>query len=148
MADSESEDERLLRVLASDTDSSSNFEGFDAEDILRNGAVMFHVPMTDFEPVNNDNLPCDVADGWKKDGNVPVVAPFVKESKLNVNMASHEPIDYFNLFFDDEILQILVDQTNVYTDQTLQGAILSPFSRMTKWRPVTLAEMKVFLDLL
>ena len=34
-----------------------------------------------------------------------------------------EPIDYINLFFTDELINLMVRQTNVYSDQWIQAKI-------------------------
>lgn len=59
------------------------------------------------------------------------------------------PYDIFCRFFDNEVLDLLVEQTNVYYDQFLvkKGGLdsLPKFSRARAWTPVTQPEMKVFL---
>uniref|UniRef100_A0A673MY08 PiggyBac transposable element-derived protein 4-like n=1 Tax=Sinocyclocheilus rhinocerous TaxID=307959 RepID=A0A673MY08_9TELE len=48
---------------------------------------------------------------------------------------SIEPKDFIELFISDELIQNIVDQTNLYADQ------------IHAWKPVTVSEMKVFLGL-
>ena len=43
-------------------------------------------------------------------------------------------------------MEILVEQTNLYAERPMQAADLRRNSRMKQWRPVTLAEMRMFLS--
>ena len=45
-------------------------------------------------------------------------------------------------------MEILVEQTNLYAERRMQAADLRRNSRMKQWRPVTLAEMRMFLSVL
>ena len=45
-------------------------------------------------------------------------------------------------------MEILVEQTNLYVESRMQAADLRRNSPMKQWRPVTLAEMKVFLSVI
>ena len=51
------------------------------------------------------------------------------------------PLDFFSLFFDDSIVQMLVDGTNTFAEKDRAGK-LTPNSRWRKWRKVTANEMK------
>ena len=50
-------------------------------------------------------------------------------------------IDVFKMFFNDEILNVIVRETNRYAQQKLAGQALD------KWQDVTLVEIKAFLGL-
>ena len=56
------------------------------------------------------------------------------------------PLDFFSLFFDDTIVQMLVDGTNTFAERTIaekdRAGKLTPKSRWRKWRKVTANEMK------
>ena len=45
-------------------------------------------------------------------------------------------------------MEILVEQTNLYAERRMQATDLRRNSRMKQWRPMTLAEMKVFLSVI
>lgn len=53
-----------------------------------------------------------------------------------------KPIDYFMLFFDDNLLQLIVDETNLYAQQ-------NPLSSTRyAWYDTTISEIKAFLGLI
>jgi hypothetical protein len=52
-------------------------------------------------------------------------------------------MDYFNLFFDENLVSTNVDQTNLYYDPT--GEVSSEASKTSSWFDVTIDEMYVFL---
>ncbi|KAK7091580.1 hypothetical protein V1264_009244 [Littorina saxatilis] len=59
-----------------------------------------------------------------------------------------QPLDFFRLFVGDEMIDLLVEQTNHYAQQKIDaGNYLKTHSRLHSWLPVTLDEMKVFLSL-
>ena len=58
------------------------------------------------------------------------------------------PSDIFSLFVDDEVINVIVEETNRYADQFLAGKILKPSSRFQKWKPTSPEEMQMFLGLL
>jgi len=63
-------------------------------------------------------------------------------------MADCSPMEFYHLFFDEEVLDFLVVETNRYAHQTLNAKILSQFSRLRKWSDVDRTEMRNFLGLI
>jgi len=61
-------------------------------------------------------------------------------------MQNKEPIDFFFLFIDEYLLNLMVVETNRYAAQKLSKSLL-PKSRIKKWKDVDIEEMKVFLGL-
>ncbi|CAL1272717.1 unnamed protein product [Larinioides sclopetarius] len=61
---------------------------------------------------------------------------------------SEDPIDYFYLFFDDEIFSFIVSETNRYAESHSQEVELTPASRALKWKNIDYQEMKRFIALL
>lgn len=57
------------------------------------------------------------------------------------------PIDFYGLFFDEEILDFLIIETNRYASQSLRNRKLKAYSRLKKWTPIDRTEMRNFLDL-
>ncbi|GFS70765.1 piggyBac transposable element-derived protein 4 [Nephila pilipes] len=57
-------------------------------------------------------------------------------------------LEYFNLFFDDEMFLFTVSETNRYTESFFEDAELTPASRALKWKNTDIGEMKRFLFLL
>ncbi|XP_015437540.1 PREDICTED: piggyBac transposable element-derived protein 4-like [Dufourea novaeangliae] len=58
------------------------------------------------------------------------------------------PYDVFALFVDDEIIDLMVSETNRYAEQKLNKSDLPPCSRMHKWKPTNPEEIKKFLGLI
>lgn len=64
-------------------------------------------------------------------------------------LALAEPIDYFSLFLTNDIIQIMIDETNLYAIQTIEKQNdIPPSSRLHRWVPTDLNEMRQFIGLL
>jgi hypothetical protein len=57
-------------------------------------------------------------------------------------------MDYFGLFFSDELLNNIVVETNRYARQKISELQLSPRSIWSRWSDVSVPEMKTFLGLI
>ncbi|KAL4125889.1 hypothetical protein QTP88_010126 [Uroleucon formosanum] len=57
------------------------------------------------------------------------------------------PFDFYSLFLDDEIIQLLVEETNRYAAELLKS-VVSPHSHLKQWENVTRTEMKKFLGII
>lgn len=113
--------------------------------MAENVAIVREFPMEQASNLQNCDTPVDVEFGWSSVDTEPFVMPFTGESGL----AEHLPdspvaLDFFNLMFNDEMWGVLIQQTNLYATQTLATTQLKPQSRMQKWSPVTVDEMKVW----
>ncbi|KAL0879674.1 hypothetical protein ABMA27_003389 [Loxostege sticticalis] len=58
------------------------------------------------------------------------------------------PLDVFRKFFDDELMGLIVTQTNHYANIFLASTELKSQARMQKWQPVSMEEMWIFLAIL
>lgn len=105
--------------IAQNSDSDAEFSGFEDQEAIRRGAVLVTAPMSDYAPNNDPVYPIDEENGWGKEDTLPIVAPFSKTSKLNSDMDSSDPIDFFKLFFRDSMFQLIKDQTNLYAQQRM-----------------------------
>ncbi len=85
----------------------------------------------DFEPLKPTNP-------YRKDAKVSLVR-LVRENLK----ASNKPIDYLDLFFDEEVFQLLVESTN---RNAMEKAANN--SRKRKWENVSLGEMYNFLGII
>ncbi|GFR32997.1 piggyBac transposable element-derived protein 4 [Trichonephila clavata] len=47
---------------------------------------------------------------------------------------SGDPLEYFNLFFDDEMFSFIVEETNRYAESLFENTELTPSSRALKWK--------------
>lgn len=78
------------------------------------------------------------------------IAPFTGEPGIqyDTNNDLKEAFDIWQKFMPKYFLHIIVDKTNKYADQKLaQQENLGPYSRLLKWKPVVLAELKEFFGL-
>ena len=81
----------------------------------------------------------------------PPNTAFLGRTQLNANVnIDMRPIDFSKIFIDDEIMNIIVEQTNVYAFQKALGLGSGPNEPnenhyLAKWQEVTLDEIKVFL---
>lgn len=71
----------------------------------------------------------------------PTIADFVPNSASDV-------IEFFQLFLTDEILEIIVTETNRNGKQNLQDQMTSPRSRLAAWKDTNVDEMKRFIGIL
>lgn len=62
--------------------------------------------------------------------------------KITQNM---EPIDIFNLFLTDDIIQLLIEQTNKYALGLQHKKRLEHSARISRWHNTDREEMKTFL---
>ena len=58
-----------------------------------------------------------------------------------------EPEDYFNLFFSSDILELMVEETNIYAQLLRNHRQMTPRSRLQNWRDVSVPELKAFIGL-
>lgn len=75
--------------------------------------------------------------------------PFMEHSSMlcNINDAN-DPLEYFTYFFDDDVIQHIVDETNLFAQQYFNSTNLTPRSRCTGWTDTNKSEMRLFLSLI
>ena len=96
--DAEYDGNFLQQIQDSESDDDNDFEGFEMDEIIGAGELLMELPMSDFEPGIDVELESDVHRGWTRKNGTPVVPPFTGISKLNVEMADTEPIDFLRPF--------------------------------------------------
>ena len=58
-------------------------------------------------------------------------------------------LDFVKLYLTDELMNLIVEETNQFANQFLQGENVDPEnSYLRQWTPVTVAEMKKFIGIL
>lgn len=78
-----------------------------------------------------------------KQQNVPFTGNSGMDFTIAGILALAEPIDYFKLFFTPEIINIMVEETNLYATQVLENATDIPASsRLHNWTPTDSKEMR------
>ncbi|XP_054715386.1 piggyBac transposable element-derived protein 4-like [Uloborus diversus] len=91
--------------------------------------------------------------GWCKIdvSNCPPAPPrfsFQEKPGLTFDVVDGEnPLEYFLKFFDDEILNFIVKETNEFADDFLINANITPRSRCLSWKELTKEELQLFLAL-
>ena len=62
-----SDDDEVERLFNDDNDTDNDFDSFGEDDILlKNGNIVADLPMNDFIPANDHELPDYLENGWKK----------------------------------------------------------------------------------
>ncbi|GFS81605.1 piggyBac transposable element-derived protein 4 [Trichonephila clavipes] len=75
--------------------------------------------------------------------------PFTGNPGIKVSIGdSGDPLEYFNLFLDDEMFSFIVEETNKYAESFFENTELTPASRALKWKNANKEEMKRFIALL
>ena len=101
------------------SDDKEDFEGFGPDEIqeaFQQYLGWMSKEDRDEDEENTDDNACEVE--WKSDS-VNDQPEFTANSGLNEQLPDNaEPIDYFNLFFTDELMQIITIQTNLFAEQT------------------------------
>ena len=100
-------------------------------------------------------LNIDASSGWKSSDWVPKNISFTGKPgpcAAAAQLGDDDPVKFFQLFMNDEILEHLVEQTNLYANQSIdseraKGKQLQ-HSRSKAWKPVNIYEMKKFLGLM
>lgn len=84
--------------------------------------------------------------------NIPARPPrfqFKGSSGLTFTVSSPpQPLELYEAYFDDELLDVIVAETNRYASQLLNSRNLGKHSRFRKWFPVTREELRVCFSLL
>ena len=57
-------------------------------------------------------------------------------------------LGFFQLFFDDELIQEIVSSTNTYCGWKLAGSALPPQSKWSDWVDLTSQEFKAYLGVI
>jgi len=89
---------------------------------------------------------------WKKDQFTPNNFTFTDFTGINPDILSILPdepsaLDYLSLFVHDELIDVIVRETNIYAQQYIESTQLPRHSRVQKWKPTTHSEMKLFLGI-
>ena len=119
-------DRYFERFFDSDDSDDDSFDGFDdgeIEEALVRARVVRRVDIN--RPFAGDiDRPEDVKAGWVKDDmeGLPLIAPFTARNGLLVDMDSRKPLDFFNLFFKENMWDLLVTETNRYAEQRSEEA--------------------------
>lgn len=148
-------DEELLRMLensdddfglSSGTDLGEGDSGDDDAD------PEWSLPIVQREEDNEimSDVPIISTSDYTWSNRQPIVTriPFSKSKGLKIFPQGNEPIDYFNLLFDDRLFELIVNETNKYAVQVFLSGSGGSSSRITAWKDTNIQEMKLFIGLL
>lgn len=74
--------------------------------------------------------------------------PFSGSPGIQVRTIEGTPLEWFNHFFTDDLVDYIVSETNRFAEPCLDGIDLTPSSRAKKWTETTREEMRAFVGLL
>ncbi|KAF2903609.1 hypothetical protein ILUMI_02580, partial [Ignelater luminosus] len=143
-------DEQLLQLLEREmSDDEEGGEVSDEEDTHLDFELGGDQEIDEIPDEVEDELQEFVSAGWC-DNNTTTALPFSGQQAFPGRdlLNGNEPVDYFNLFFTDQFLEMIVQESNDYAESIFMRAGVSEYSRITSWKPLTVGEMKVFLGLL
>ena len=79
----------------------------------------------------------------------PPPFPFGGNPRITVNIDNNASIlRYFELFFDDKILRMIVQETNACAQQSIHKTICKKESRRKKWTETNIEELRLFFTVL
>ncbi|GBM22473.1 PiggyBac transposable element-derived protein 4 [Araneus ventricosus] len=74
--------------------------------------------------------------------------PFSGNPGLNTRMDGSSPIEFFCIFFNDDIVGYIASETNRYAEDFIEKNDLTPSSRVQKWKDVDSSEIRVFFGII
>ncbi|XP_046685000.1 piggyBac transposable element-derived protein 4-like [Homalodisca vitripennis] len=75
--------------------------------------------------------------------------PYTGDNKLLIPVpGNNEPIDWFNFFIDLVFLENICRFTNDYALEVFFGPTIMPGSRIHRWKPLTVPELRIFIGIL
>ncbi|XP_008179963.1 piggyBac transposable element-derived protein 4-like [Acyrthosiphon pisum] len=84
---------------------------------------------------------------WNSDINtMPKLFDFTGNSGLQYTLSTKNPLDYFNLFFDDNIMNNIVTWVNLRAN-TLKSLGVRKHSNLSNWKNIDVYELKKFIGL-
>ncbi|XP_049767584.1 piggyBac transposable element-derived protein 4-like [Schistocerca cancellata] len=84
---------------------------------------------------------------WHEEPHGMQYHPFTKAECLLMKPAGNTPMDFFRLLVTDDILQLIVDETNDNARNIFASANTQEGSRISNWKPVSIEEIRVFLGI-
>lgn len=115
----------------SESGSESSFSSLDSEDSDVEVDVL--ADARQWCAINNGELPPS-----------PPRFPFLSASKINVDFdANADILQFIEIFFDEDLVTLIVNETNRYAEQYMQGENSS--QRLSQWHPTTNNEIRTFL---
>ena len=89
--------------------------------------------------------------GFSKNDHEPRIPPFIGNPGVKFAVENEADVmSYFDHYIPPELIEIVVDQTNLYAQQQIEKMPrpVTKYARSEEWKPVTVIEMKKFLGLI
>ena len=88
--------------------------------------------------------------GFSKNDHQPRISPFIGNPGVQFAVENEADVmSYFYHYISPELIEIVVDQTNLYAQQIVKMSHpVTKHARSEEWKPVTVIEMKKFLGLI
>ncbi|GBN49585.1 hypothetical protein AVEN_154389-1 [Araneus ventricosus] len=67
---------------------------------------------------------------------------------LNTRMDGSSPIEFFCIFFDDDIVGYIASETKRYAEVFIEKNDLTPSSKVQKWKDVDSSEIRIVLGII
>lgn len=100
-------------------------------------------------PVQSTSTTHTTSEVWTKNDIVPVIAPFTGNSGLKIEVQSDsEPFFWLKIFLDEELINLIRDETNRYAHQYLNSHTLSPQSRDKNFKEISTEEIWKYLGII
>ena len=101
-------------------------------------------------PPSDADVGDDVPGSEAADDDLPHIPDFQHPTGPSEDMTDKTPLDFFKLLVTDDMLDLIVEQTNLYAQQFMDATDLPPHSRAHGWRKEahTRAELKKFLAMI
>ncbi|KAF8785039.1 PiggyBac transposable element-derived protein like [Argiope bruennichi] len=108
---------------------------------------------SDFSSESDEDASLDDARDWcrlDEDnlGPSPPRFPFTANPGVKVEIHSSSPLEFFGIFFDDDIVSFIASETNRFAEDFIENNELTPSSRSHNWKDMDSSEIRVFLALL
>ena len=83
--------------------------------------------------------------GFSKNDREPRIPPFIGNPGVKFAVENEADVmSYFDHYIPPELIEIVVDQTNLYAQQQIEKMPrpVTKYARSEEWKPVTVIEMK------
>lgn len=72
---------------------------------------------------------------------------FSKTNEFLIPSLGDRPIDFFRMLVDDDFLNLLVEQTNIYAEEVYLSTGVHEHARISRWKTLLKPELLTFLGL-
>lgn len=124
-----------------------------SSDSLSTDAISENENVTEEEEDSVNDVVASSVCSWKAVASTQRSFPFTVKEELCVRPSSSVdgkiwPVDAYLLFLTDDLVDLMVTETNRYADQLIASRVLTRKFRLRAWVPTTSAEIKKFLGLI